>query len=80
MGRLAQLYNSTQFINLSMGALGVYGETFTSLIRFLSDLGMNKIEIDFALRKDVVCVFDAHTTYFDVGIKNDATLSFSISK
>ena len=32
--RLAQLYNSAQFINLSMGALGVYGETCTSLIRF----------------------------------------------
>ena len=80
MGRLAQLYNSAQFINLSMGALGVYGETFTSLIRFLSDLGMNKKEIDLALCKYVACAFDAHTTYFAVGIKNDATLSFSISK
>ena len=39
-----------------MGALGVYGETFTSLIRFLSDLGMNTIEIDFALSKYVVCI------------------------
>ena len=47
MDRLAQLYNSAQFVNLSMGAAGVYGETFTSLIRFLSDLGMNKKEIDF---------------------------------
>ena len=26
MDRLAQLYNSAQFVNLSMGALGVYGE------------------------------------------------------
>ena len=30
-----------------MGALGAYGETFTSLIRFLSVLGMNKKVIDF---------------------------------
>ena len=51
MDRLAQLYNSAQFINLSMGALGIYGETFTSLIRFLSDFGMNKKETDFALCK-----------------------------
>ena len=47
MDRLAQLYNSTQFVNFSMGALGVYGKTFTSLIRFVSVLGMNKKEIDF---------------------------------
>ena len=51
MDRLAQLYNSAQFINLSMGALGIYAETSTSLIRFLSDLAMNKKEIDFALYK-----------------------------
>ena len=55
MGRLAQLYNSAQFINLSMGALGIYAETSTSLIRFLSDLAMNKKEIDFALYK--ICNF-----------------------
>ena len=47
MDRLAQLYNSAHFVNVSMEALGVYGETFTSLIRFLSALGMNKKEIDF---------------------------------
>ena len=51
MDSLAHLHNSAQFINLSMGALGVYGETSTSLVRFLSDLGMNKKEIDFALWK-----------------------------
>ena len=51
MDSLAHMYNSAQFINLSMGALGVYGETSTSLVRFLSDLGMNKKEIDFALCK-----------------------------
>ena len=79
MDSLAHLYNSVQFINLSMGALGVYGETSTSLVRFLSDLGMNKKETSLCA-KYVVCVFDAHTTYFAVGIKNGATLSFSISK
>ena len=47
----AQLYNSAQFVNLSMGALGVYGETSISLTRFLSDLGMNKKEIDSPLCK-----------------------------
>ena len=26
-----------------------------------------------------MCIFDVHTTYFAVGIKNEATLSFSIS-
>ena len=51
MDRLVQLYNSAQYVNLSVGALGIYGETFTSLIRFLSDLDMNKKEIDFALCK-----------------------------
>ena len=51
MDSLARLYNSAQFINLTMGALGVYGETSTSLVRFLSDLSMNKKEIDFALCK-----------------------------
>ena len=49
MGRLAELYNKAQFINLSMGALGLYDKTSASLIRFYSDLGMNKKEIDFAL-------------------------------
>ena len=51
MDRLAQLHNSTQFVKLSMGALGVCGEISTSLIRFLSDLGVDKKEIDFALCK-----------------------------
>ena len=51
MDSLARLYNSAQFINLTMGALGVYGETSTSLVRFLSDLSMNKKKIDFALCK-----------------------------
>ena len=78
MDRLAQLYNSAQFINLSMGALGIYAETSTSLIRFLSDLAMNKKEI-LLCTKCVICVFDARNTYFAVGIKNGATLSFSIS-
>ena len=51
MDSLAHLYNSAQFINLSMGALGVYGETSSSLVKFLSELGMNNKEIDFALCK-----------------------------
>ena len=45
------MYNSAQFINLSMGALGVYGETSSSLVKFLSELGMNNKEIDLALCK-----------------------------
>ena len=53
-----------------MGTLRVYGETFTSLIKFLSGLGMNKKEM---------CVFHAYTTYFGVGIKNEVTLSLSNS-
>ena len=51
MDNLAHMYNSAQFINLSMGALGVYGETSSSLVKFLSELGMNNKEIDFALCK-----------------------------
>ena len=47
MDRLVQLYNSTQFVNLPMGALGVYGETSTNFMRFLSDLGRNKKEIEY---------------------------------
>ena len=59
--RSAQLYNSAQFINLSMGTLGVYGETFTNLVKFLSDLGMNKKEIHFALCKIYnVCIRCTH--------------------
>ena len=34
MDRLAQLYYKVQFINLSVGALGLYDKTPTSLIRF----------------------------------------------
>ena len=51
MDRLAQLYNSAQFVNLSMRALGVYGKTVTSSLIFLSDLGMKKKEIDSPLGK-----------------------------
>ena len=51
MDRLAQLNNSAQFVNFSMGAQRVYGKASTSLIRFLSDLGMNKKEINFVLYK-----------------------------
>ena len=51
MDRLAQMCNSAQFINLSMGASGVYAEISTSLIKSLSDLGMNKKEINLASYK-----------------------------
>ena len=51
MDSLAHMYNSAQFINLSMGAPGVYGETSSSLVKFLSELGMNNKEIDLALCK-----------------------------
>ena len=33
MDRSAKLYNRAQSFNLFMGTLGVYGETFTSLIK-----------------------------------------------
>ena len=62
MDSLAHLYNSAQFIDLTMGALGVYGETSTSLVRFLSDLGMNKKEIDFVLCK-ICSVCIRYTNY-----------------
>ena len=62
MDRLVQLYSSIQFVNLSMRALGVYGETSISLIRCLSDLGMNKKEIDFALCK--ICNVYIRCTYY----------------
>ena len=62
MNSLAHLYNCAQFINLFMGALGVYGETSTSLVRFLSDLGMNKKEIDFVLCK--ICSVCIRCTYY----------------
>ena len=62
MDSLAHLHNSAQFINLSMGALGAYGETSTSLVRLLIDLGMNKKEIDFALCK--ICSVYIRCTYY----------------
>ena len=68
-----------QFVNLSMGALGVYGETSTSSTRFLSDLVMNKKEIDFILCKICNMFIRCTATYFSVAIENGATLSFSIS-
>ena len=78
--RLAQLHNSAQFVNMSMGALGVYGETSTSLIKFLSDLGMNiRKKLILLCAKYLMGVFDTHTTYFAVGLKNGVTLSISIS-
>ena len=51
-----------------MGALGVYGEMPTSLIRFLSDLGMNKKEIDFALCE--ICNVRIRCTYYIFCCKN----------
>ena len=68
MDRPAQLYNRAQFVNLSMGALGVYGETFTSLIRFLIDLGIKKKEIDFTLCK--VCHVRIRCTYYIFSCRN----------
>ena len=81
MNSLAHLYNCAQFINLFMGALGVYGETSTSLVRFLSDLGMNKKEIDFALCK--ICSVCIRCTYYIFCCRNKEWSNpelFSISK
>ena len=69
MGRLAQLYDSAQYVNLSMGALGVYGEISTSLIKFLNDLGMNMKEIDFSLCK--LCNVCIRCTYYIFYGKNE---------
>ena len=57
------MYNSAQFVNLSTGALGVYGETSTSLIRFISDLGMNKKLILFCT-KYVMCIQCTYYIFF----------------
>ena len=45
-----------------MGALGVYVETSTSLVKFLSDLGINKKETDFVLFK--ICSVCIRCTYY----------------
>ena len=69
LDKLVQLYFCAQFVNLSMGAPGVYGETSTSLIRFLSDLGMNKKVIGFALCQ--ICDVCIRCTYYIFCCRNN---------
>ena len=62
MDRLSRLYKKVQFISLSMGALGIYGESCEDLVTMLRDLGMNKKEIDYVLCK--LCNVCIRCTYY----------------
>ena len=78
MDRLSGLYNKVQFVNLSMGALGIYGESCEDLVTMLRDLGMNKKEIDYVYANYIMCAYDVHIIYFVLETGNGVTrISFA---
>ena len=68
MARSSILYNRVQFVNLSMGALGIYGKTCEDLVIMLKDLNMIKKEIDFVLCK--LCIICFQCTYYIICSRN----------
>ena len=79
MDRLSGLYNKVQFVNLSMGASGIYGESCEDLVTMLRDLGINKKEIMIMFYANyVMCAHDVHIIYFVLETENEVTqISFA---
>ena len=67
---LKSRYKKVKFINLSMGAIGIYGDTCFNLKSVLKHLGLNKNEVNYLLRK--LCNICTRTTYFIFCKRNKA--------
>ena len=63
-------YKKVKFINLSMGAMGIYGDTCSNLKSVLKHLGLNENEVNYLLRK--LCNICIRTTYFIFCKRNKA--------
>ena len=59
---LKSRYKKVKFINLSMGAIGIYGDTCFNLTSVLKHLGLNDNEVNYLLRK--LCNICIRVTYF----------------
>ena len=59
---LEQRYSKVSFINLSLGALGIFSKQCTTFVPMLKDLNFNDKEIKFTIQKVMnICI---RTTYF----------------
>ena len=67
---LKSRYKKVKFINLSMGAIGIYGDTCFNLKSVLKHLGLNENEVNYLLRK--LCNICIRTTYFIFCKRNKA--------
>ena len=63
-------YKKVKFINLSMGAIGIYGDTCFNLKSLLKHLGLNENEVNYLLRK--LCNICIRATYFIFCKRNKA--------
>ena len=55
-------YKEVKFVNLSIGAIGIYGDTCFNLKSVLKHLGLNENEVNYPLRK--LCNICIWATYF----------------
>ena len=63
-------YKKVKFINLSMGAIGIYGDTCFNLKSALKHLGLNENEVNYLLRK--LCNIGIRATCFIFCKRNKA--------
>ena len=68
---LKSRYKKVKFINLSMGAIGIYGDTCFNLNSVLKHLGLSENEVNYLLRK--LCNICIPATYF-IFCKRNKTL------
>ena len=67
---LRSRYKKVKFINLSMGSIGIYGDTCFNLKPVLKQLGLNENEVNYLLRKlSNICI---QATYFIFCKRNKA--------
>ena len=67
---LKSRYKKVKFINLSMGALGIYGDTCFNLKSVLKHLDVNENEVNYLIRK--LCNICIQVTYFIFCKRNKA--------
>ena len=61
---LKSRYKKVKFINLSMGAIDIYGDTCFNLKSVLKHLGLNENEVNYLLRKLCnICIRATHSIF-----------------
>ena len=65
---LSPNYHEVTFINVSIGSLGIFGNSYDSYIQMYKDLDFDKNNLEYILKKLIKIII--HTTYYNFCMRN----------